>query len=124
WIAAQILPRIEPAAARAALETLLELGLLVRDPQGSLGRGEPSLTTGHEVRSVVIPAYHRQMIERAGHAVDAVPPEQRDVSALTVCIKASSLAELKERIHRFREDMLQLCDSETEPERVYQLNIQ
>src|SRR6185295_16804809 len=109
--------------AKGALVTLEQLGLLVRQG-GRLVRGDPSLTTGHEVRSVVIPAYHRQLIERAGAAVDQVPPEQRDISALTVCVRASSLADLKDRIHRFREEMLQRCDSETDPERVYQLCIQ
>jgi len=124
WVAAQILPKITTDQARAALATLEQLGLLVRGEGGRLVRGDPSLTTGHEVRSVVIPAYHRQMVERAGSAIDAVPPEQRDISALTVCVRVASLADLKERIHRFREEMMQRCDTETEPERVYQLCIQ
>mgnify|MGYP000918236549 FL=1 len=124
WIAQQILPAITTKQAKSALETLERLGLLVRDEKGRLTRGEPSLTTGHEVRSVVVPAYHRQMIERAGGSVDRVPPEERDVSALTVCIKQQSLEELKQRIRRFREDLLELCDRESEPERVYQLCVQ
>jgi uncharacterized protein (TIGR02147 family) len=124
WIAQQILPAITAKQAKAALETLERLGLLVRDAAGRLVRGEPSLTTGHEVRSVVVPAYHRQMIEQAGGSVDRVPPEERDVSALTVCIKQESLEELKGRIRRFREDLLELCDRESEPERVYQLCVQ
>lgn len=124
WIAQQILPSITSKQAKAALETLERLGLLVRDASGRLVRGEPSLTTGHEVRSVVVPAYHRQMIEQAGGSVDRVPPEERDVSALTVCIKQQSLEELKQRIRRFREDLLELCDRESEPERVYQLCVQ
>ncbi|MCA9620690.1 MAG: TIGR02147 family protein [Myxococcales bacterium] len=124
WIAAQLTPKITVVQARSALRTLQELGLLVPDESGRLVRGDTSLTTGHEVRSVVIPAYHRQMIERAADAIERVAPEQRDVSALTVCIKAQSLAELKHRIHRFREEMLDLCDRETEPEQVYQLCIQ
>lgn len=123
WIASQILPRITAEQARAALATLEQLGLLVRDG-GRLVRGDPSLTTGHEVRSLLIRAYHRQMIERAGHSIDLVPPEERDVSALTVCVRATSVADLKDRIHRFREEMLERCDSEAQAERVYQLCIQ
>jgi uncharacterized protein (TIGR02147 family) len=124
WVAAQISPGIEARQAKSALKTLESLGLLVRGEDGKLARGEASLTTGHEVRSVVIPAYHLQMIERAAKAVETVPPEQRDVSALTVCIKESSLSDLKGKIHRFREEMMERCDSEPEPERVYQLCIQ
>ncbi len=124
WIASQIEPPIEVRQAKAALETLVKLGLLVRTTSGKVERGDASLTTGHEVRSVVIPAYHLQMIEQAAKSVERVSPEQRDVSALTVCIKESSLADLKAKIHRFREEMMHRCDTDEEPERVYQLCIQ
>lgn len=124
WVAAQLLPPIEPREARAALKTLENLGLLVRDENDKLVRGEASLTTGHEVRHVVVPAYHLQMIERAAKAVETVPPEARDVSALTVCIRESSLPDLKAKVRRFREEMLDRCDSDKEPDRVYQLCIQ
>ncbi len=124
WVAQQIEPPIEARQAKAALKTLLNLGLLVRTESGKVERGEASLTTGHEVRSVVIPAYHLQMIERAAKAVERVPPDQRDVSALTVCIREETVPDLKARIHRFREEMMDRCDSETSATRVYQLCIQ
>jgi len=124
WIASQVQPPITSRQARAALKVLARLGLLLPDEKGRLVRGDPSWTTGHEVRSVVVPAYHTQMIERAAKSVDAVPPDQRDISALTVCIREDSLADLKDRIHRFREEMLERCDSEKDPQRVYQLCIQ
>jgi uncharacterized protein (TIGR02147 family) len=124
WIADQLLPKINVRQARAALSTLRQLGLLVEDERGRLVRGETSLTTGHEVRSIVIPAYHRQMIEQAATAIGSVAPDERDVSALTVCIKSATLDDLKQRIRRFREEMLHRCDEETEPEQVYQLCIQ
>ena len=124
WIAKAITPEIEPRQAKSALKSLENLGLLVRSSEGRLVRGEASLTTGHEVRAVVIPAYHLQMIERAGSSVTTIPPEERDVSALTVCIREASLADVKARIRRFREELMERCDSEAEPERVYQLCIQ
>ncbi len=124
WVAKTLMPEIEPRQAKAALKNLENLGLLVRDANQRLVRGEASLTTGHEVRSVVVPAYHLQMIERAGQSVTAVPPEERDVSALTVCIREGSLADVKARIRRFREELMDRCDTETEPERVYQLCVQ
>ncbi len=124
WIAKQLLPTITTREARQALTTLRKLGLLVEDGTGRLVRGETSLTTGHEVRSLVVTAYHQQMLERAADAVRTVPPAGRDVSALTVCVKASTVIELKERIRRFREAMLDRCDSETDPDQVFQLCIQ
>lgn len=124
WVAEQLMPKINLRQARAALTTLRQLGLLVEDEHGRLVRGDTSLTTGHEVRSIVIPAYHRQMIEQAAASIENVAPDARDVSALTVCVKASSVDDLKQRIRRFREEMLHRCDEEVEPEQVYQLCIQ
>jgi len=124
WVSSVIVPKITTRQARGALATLEKLGLLVRDASGRLARGDPSLTTGHEVRDVVVPRYHLQMIERAAKAVESFPPEERDVSALTVCVRATTLADLKQKIRRFREDVLERCDSEDAPERVYQLCIQ
>lgn len=124
WIAKQLLPSITVQQARAALKALRTLGLLVENEEGRLVRGETTLATSHEVRSLVIPAYHRQMIERAAAAVDDVPPEERDISAVTVCIKSTSLPQLKERLRRFREVMLDVGDDEEQPDRVYQLCMQ
>jgi uncharacterized protein (TIGR02147 family) len=118
------MPKLAADQAAKAVATLEQLGLLTRNENGRLVRGDVSLTTGHEVRAVVVPAYHRQMIERAGAAVDDVPPDERDISALTVCIKAASLSDLKQKIHRFREEMLNRSDSDEQPERVYQLCVQ
>lgn len=124
WIARQLVPRITTAEARAALKLLFELGLLVRGDDGRVARGDPSLTTGHEVQSIAVVNYHRQMLERAAGSMELVRREQRDVSALTVCISAATVTELKERIHRFRDELLERCDADPKGHAVYQLNIQ
>jgi uncharacterized protein (TIGR02147 family) len=124
WIAAQLLPPIKPAQAAEAMELLLDLGLLVRDDAGRIVRGDPSLTTGHEVHALAVGNYHRQMLQRAADAIELVPPAARDISALTVCISAELVPEFKRRIHTFREALLNLGDQDPDPRRVYQLNIQ
>jgi uncharacterized protein (TIGR02147 family) len=124
WIAAQLLPKIKPSEAKEAVEALLDLGLLVEDKDGAITRGEATFTTGHEVRSLGIKNYHRQMLQRAAESISLVPQPLRDISALTICISPSAIAEFKERIHSFREGMLDLGDRDEDPESVYQLNIQ
>ncbi len=124
WIARQLVPRITTAEAKTALKLLFELGLLVRGEEGRVVRGDPSLTTGHEVQSIAVVNYHRQMLERAAGSMELVRREQRDVSALTVCISAGTVTELKERIHRFRDELLERCDADPKGHAVYQLNIQ
>jgi uncharacterized protein (TIGR02147 family) len=125
WIASQVRPRISPTEAAEALRLLFSLGLLVRDPEsGRVLRGEPTLTTEHEVRSLGAAAFHRQMIERAGESLETVPAALRDLAALTVCISPQTAARVKERIHQFREALTELCDSDPAGTVVYQLNVQ
>jgi uncharacterized protein (TIGR02147 family) len=124
WIAGQLLPAIQPAQARAALDLLVELKLLVRNPEGRLVRGDPSITTGHEVQSLAVRNYHTQMLERARESMALAGRGARDISALTVCVAPSTVAELKERIHEFRELLLDRCDRDSDGTVVYQINFQ
>jgi len=125
WIAGQLRPSISPAEAAEAMKLLLSLGLLVRDPKtGRVQRGEPTLTTEHEVRSLGAAAFHRQMLERAAGSIESVPRELRDLAALTVCVSPETVALVKQRIHKFRESLTELCDSDTQGRTVYQLNVQ
>lgn len=125
WIAARLRPKIAPADAQQALSLLLSLGLLVRDEAtGRVVRGEPTITTEHEVRSLAVGNFHRQMLERASQSIEIVPPAQRDLAALTVCVSPSTASAVKERIHKFREEITQLCDADGSAQVVYQLNVQ
>ena len=124
WIARQLVPPITADEAAASLELLLELGLLVRDEDGELAHGDAAITTGHEVRSLAIANYHRQMLARAGESIELVDRDLRDISALTIVISAETVGEMKARIHAFRERMLDLSLRDENPRAVYQLGIQ
>lgn len=125
WIAAQLRPRIATNEAAASLKLLLSLGLLVRDETtGRLRHAEPTLTTEHEVGSLAAGNFHRQMLERAAAAIESVSAAERDLAALTVCVSARTVAAVKQRIHRLREELAELCDSDQAGDRVYQLNVQ
>jgi uncharacterized protein (TIGR02147 family) len=124
WIARNMLPAISPRQARAALDILLELGLLVRDDDGQLRQAEPQVSTadgplGHQVVN-----YHRAMMERAADAMDNVPREERDIGAVTLCISEERMQELKAHLERFRFELLDLYEPDKKPERVVQVNVQ
>jgi uncharacterized protein (TIGR02147 family) len=126
WIASHLRPKIKEADAQSALNLLLSLGLLVRDEHtGKIVRGEPTLTTDHQtVRSLAVTNFHRQMLERASDSIESVKAIHRDLAALTVCVSPETAAVVKERIHRFREEITQICDADTAGSVVYQLNVQ
>ncbi len=124
WVAGQLWPRISEQKAGKALDLLMRLGLLIELEDGTIGRGEPSLTTGHQVTSLAVGNYHRQMLTRAAESIELVDREERDISALTVCINEDTVDELKNRIRAFREVLLEICDTEEDPRVVYQVNFQ
>jgi uncharacterized protein (TIGR02147 family) len=124
WVARALLPSITKAEAAAGLQTLIELGLLVRDPEGRVVQGEPLVSTGSETRGLHIRNYHRTMMERAGHSMDEVPASERDISSLTLCLSKDGLSLLKQRIQRFRRELLELATLEEDPAQVVQVNFQ
>lgn len=124
WISEQLLPSVAPELVEKALDILLELGLVERTDEGDLVRGESSVTTEHEVRSLAIGNYHRQMLSRAAESIESVPRQMRDLGAMTVCVSPETIAELKERVHAFRELLFEICERDEDHQVVYQINTQ
>lgn len=124
WLSRQLIPPVSRADARRAVETLIELGLLVREADGRLHQAEPLLSTGPETRGLYIASFHRAMMERAAASIDLVPAEERDISSLTLCVGEDGIRRLKTRIQHFRRELLEQSELEDDPARVVQLNFQ
>jgi uncharacterized protein (TIGR02147 family) len=125
WIAAALAPPITAAKARAALQTLFDLGMLAQKEDGSVVQTEGAIVTPHEVEGLAVHQYHRGMLELAASAIDRFPPEERHFVGVTVCIPEALLPELKKELDRFAERILDRCDgAEVDPDHVVQLNLQ
>jgi uncharacterized protein (TIGR02147 family) len=124
WIARMLRPRIATEEARKALSTLVDLGLLVRGKGSRLAQGAPVVTTGPETRGIHIATYHRAMLQRASSSIDDIPAPERDISSLTLCMSADGVKRLKERVQRFRKELLALSEDEADPKVVVQLGFQ
>jgi uncharacterized protein (TIGR02147 family) len=124
WVVAQMIPAIAPLDTKRAIETLLELGLLVRGEGGRLTQADALLSTGPETRGVHIGNYHRSMMQHAIQSIDLVGPKERDISSLTLCVGPNGVRLFKERIQRFRRELLELSALEDEPGQVVQINFQ
>lgn len=127
WIARRLRPSISAQKARAALEVLERLGLLVRDAQGGLAQSEPLVSTGDDKPlGHHIVTFHRAMLERASAAIDEVPREEREIGALTLGVSAARFARIKRRLYELRQELLQESaeDGADDADRVVQINFQ
>jgi uncharacterized protein (TIGR02147 family) len=124
WIACQLVPVITVSEAQRALDTLLELGLLVKNEDGTVKQQDVLLSTGPETRGLHIASYHRTMMQRAMESIDLIGPKDRDISSLTLCLGREGVRAFKERVQRFRKELLELSALEDDPEQVVQLNFQ
>jgi uncharacterized protein (TIGR02147 family) len=123
WIARQLLPPIRPAEAEAALETLFDLGMLVRCVDGRIRQAEAVVSTGPETSGIHIARYHETMMTRAAESISLVPGEERFISSLTFCVGPSGFATVRERVQRFRQELISLLAEEPEGDQVLQLGI-
>jgi uncharacterized protein (TIGR02147 family) len=123
WVGAQLLPPVPEKDVEAALALLIELNLLA-EVDGRLVPTETLVSTGSEVKGLHYVQYHRAMIARAVVALDELPPAQRDISSVTLCLGPGAIPKMKERIRAFRRELLQLSVDEATPVQVLQVNFQ
>lgn len=124
WVAAQLRPTISVKEAQAALDTLLELGLLTRDEDGRLRQQDATVSTGAQTQWVHVTRYHRAMLERASESIDVFPAAERDLSSVALALPKDALPHLKRRLAEFRKELLSDYSVEEDAERVVQVSMQ
>ncbi|MGZ3745528.1 MAG: TIGR02147 family protein [Pseudobdellovibrionaceae bacterium] len=124
WVAAMVVPPVTPEQAQGALETLQQLGMLTRNAEGQLVQSHKHLATADEVVSSSLAQCHRDMMKRASESIDTIAREARDISFVTVGTSHSNVKKIKELIHKFRVEVVELAQKDPSCEAVYQLNLQ
>lgn len=117
-------PPVSAKEAERAFKVLTELQLLEQDAEGRWRQSDATVTTGPEVRSLVVANFHREMIRLGGEAIERYPSPERDISALTLGISRERMPELKQKIAAFRRELLELAARDADPQQVVQVNIQ
>ncbi|MEM9194084.1 MAG: TIGR02147 family protein [Myxococcota bacterium] len=124
WVSSHMRPPIKPEEARRALEVLFDLGLLVEDDDGRVRQADAVVTTGPQTRGLHLRRYHRTVLERASASIELIPADERYLSALTFCVGPDGFERIKNRIQRFRNELIDLLAEEENGEEVLQLGIQ
>lgn len=124
WISQRLYPNIRPKQAEQALHVLNTLGLTARDENGVLIQADKNLSTPATVRSLAVRNYHRSMMERAINALDGVPTEQRNLSALTLGLSRKQYEQLCTKIEEFRHQTLHEMTNDSDDQELFHVGFQ
>ncbi len=105
-----------------ALNTLVSLKLLYRDPTGRLRQTDASISSKDEIGGTALAAYHHQMLGLAQDAVK-LPLDERELSGLTIAIPSTELANVKAKIRKFRKDLNESLSVFQDAPQVYQIHV-
>ncbi len=123
-IASLLQPKITKNQAVTAINLLLKLKLIRKNSEGKWEQTSQDISTGPEVKSLVVANFHKEMMKLAAASIDNVPAQQRDIGAVTLSIDRKNLSELKSRVVAFRKELLAYAGGNEDPDRVVQINIQ
>ena len=123
WISKRLHGAVTPAQVTESLKLLVELGLLVKTANGYRQR-DPLITTDDEVQDLMVKMYHLQMLKLSANMLSDLPAAERDVSALTFCIRREDFPNLKKHLQLMRKELLDFSAKAGEAEDVVQINIQ
>jgi uncharacterized protein (TIGR02147 family) len=125
WIAARCVPRINTAAAREAIKTLIGLGMLRRDESGTLVQTQAVIDTDEQVAMPVAYRFHEAVLDTARRSLALLKQSERNFSALTIPVSVKLIKEVERTIHECENRILALINEGVpEYDEVYQLNFQ
>lgn len=123
-MAAALRPPITPEEAREAVQLLLRLKFARKNAQGVLEKTEDVVTTGANPDPEKVRAVLRANIELGLQALEEIPARERPFSHLTLSVSEESLALIRERLQKTRNEILDIVRKDGGVDRLYQLNFQ
>ncbi len=123
WINRRLRKKLTASQIKKSIEVLLELGLIERDPDGTLKQATQVVETTHDLPSEAIREHHKGMMQRAIEAIDEQEVTERHFNSLTLKFDPKHMPEAKEKILNFVKDFNSRYLGE-DSNRVFQLNVQ
>jgi uncharacterized protein (TIGR02147 family) len=124
WYAQAMRPQVQPRDVEDSLEILTALGLLQRAEDGTRRLVARHLETGDPLVKSAIRSFHQQMIELARQGVETIPPEERDISGITIAVDAECLRDVRAIVREARKKIQLRVDEVETADRVMQVNVQ
>jgi uncharacterized protein (TIGR02147 family) len=124
WISQNIFPAISEAEIQKGFDELLKLNLLKRDEMGNLVQTSSNISSEDEVALSSVAHFHREMMVRASESIDRVPREKRDISGITIGMSIETAKIIKEKVQKFRREIVEIATQDGNANAVYQFNLQ
>ncbi len=123
WIAKRL--GISAQAAKAALDRLFRLGLVKRGRGKKLVSTNIALATPTDEPNSALRHFHGQMLEKARVALEKQSVHERDITGITLAIRAEDIPKYKEEIRSFRRKLAQMMNQPgPTPDAVYHCSLQ
>lgn len=121
----RMVPELSGARCRKAVKSLCEMGFLKQTDDGRFEQVDPYLRSDPDGADLAIMKFQDVMMERARSALDALPPEQREISSLTFSVPKSALPRLRQKLRGFQDDLVRdILDAQGTDMDVFQFNMQ
>lgn len=113
---------LEVKVVQDCLKTLKKLGFvkIERKKWRRIDRG--FLMTRHDFKDEALRKFHKQILQKASHALDLQSVEERNISGMTMAIDPRKIPEAKERIRKFTLELAEFLEA-GHRESIYQLSI-
>lgn len=115
-------PPVSPHLARHSIELFLELGLAAKTSRG-IERRDSSLSAGRSFPAETTSHFFRELHGLGARALDHFPPEERNLSWVTLSVSDKARTEVVEEIRAFRRRVLEIASRDERPTRVHQLTV-
>ncbi len=123
-ISKRISPEVTPAQVAKSIALLESLKKKKKTESGTWRQTNPIISAAHEMRTVIIHNYHKNLLDLTKARMDEVPETQQTVYTMTLGIKRSRLTQLQTKVKEFQEEVFRLVSEDTSPEDVVLLNVQ
>ena len=126
-LASMLRPPISAEKAKKAVETLLELGLLEQQPDGTLSQASQAVLAD-DVPKSVRRQFRMEMLMRGMEALEKAEPDSRGtlrsqhISGATVAMSEKSFQDLSAMMDEFRKKVLEIAVEDEKVERIYQFS--
>lgn len=121
-LAKKLHPPIGVAEARKSIRLLESLGLLKKGPAGTYKPTPATLKKDPAFKAVHLDNFLKANVQLGTEALQSIPKDERDISALTLSLSPTGLARAKQEIQALRTRLLALMETDPDPDRVYQCN--